>query len=164
MSSISLPKPRRMAAAERQRKAPGRQLGVVGAAATSSQDQSAAPLSAISPAQFWKVVMVLAMALSVYNAIGTALLGSDWLFAWPTWRPNGPTSHRNRRPASALSLQSGLLDCKNNAVELDKPTSNSGSMTNAEGGLSSPPLPSSASSRAAVAWVEIEVSTLDLRC
>lgn len=86
MSSISLPKPLRMAAAERQRNAGGRPLGVVGSAVTSTQDRSAAALTATGPVLFWKIMMALAMVLSVYNAIGMAMLGSDWLFAyWNAW-------------------------------------------------------------------------------
>lgn len=37
---------------------------------------------AFSPALYWRVVGVLAFALALYTATGTALLGSSWLTAY----------------------------------------------------------------------------------
>ncbi len=75
-----------MTAAAPRKMADERKADRVQAASEDDQDRSAAAQGATSPTVFWKVVMALAMALSVYNAIGTALLGSDWLFAcWNAW-------------------------------------------------------------------------------
>lgn len=37
---------------------------------------------AFSPDLYWRVVSVLALALALYTAIGTALLGIGWLTAY----------------------------------------------------------------------------------
>jgi len=37
---------------------------------------------AFSPALYWRVVGVLAFALALYTATGTALLGTSWLTAY----------------------------------------------------------------------------------
>lgn len=93
MSSVSLSKPLRATAAAPRRAAKGRKADRVQAASEDDQDRSAAAQGAISPTVFWKVVTALAMALSVYNAIGMVLFGPDWLTvywdAWDYWCAGG---------------------------------------------------------------------------
>lgn len=82
MSSISLSKLLRLAAASQRRKPSGREIDATRKASTGVQDRSAKASDPISPTLFWKIIMALAMASFACNAIGMTVFGSDWLTAY----------------------------------------------------------------------------------
>lgn len=94
MSSISLPNPLQLVTANRQKELLGQRTGAgrairekaVREVAFSAAGRDGSAPGALSPGLFWKIVGALALALCVYNAVGTAWFGSDWLFAyWNAW-------------------------------------------------------------------------------
>ena len=82
MSSISLPKPLRLAAAPQRREASASQSAPTITVSAGIQDRSAAENGTTSPDLFWKIIIALAIASLACNAIGMALFGGDWLAAY----------------------------------------------------------------------------------